>query len=330
MKKIILITFILSCYFSVFANEYSVIRLTDKYGIIDKDLTVIIEPQYEIISTNNNVFTCFSSNKKVDCYNSSAELIHSIKSPVKFTPFTDSESIVNKKYLLNIETGEVKSFDYYTFVNNNGFLEFYGFKEGLALTVKNTYSDARYRYSVCDTNGFVILDNIEQSGYSFSGGFLPVVLADGKSGFVDTKGNLVIETSFYINPDELLAPRQTPAITYYFNEGVALVQKTKELWYLFTESGESKQLPDNVFLAAFKFSKNLVAVYKKESEIKKYGFMNKNLGIEIPCVFDYAENFVGNYAIVKYQGKDGLIDAKGNFYASEDLMVGVKRSIKVK
>jgi hypothetical protein len=42
------------------------------------------------------------------------------------------------------------------------------------------------------------------------------------------------------------------------------------------------------------------------------------------------EKFVGNYAIVKYQGKDGLIDAKGNFYASEDLMVGIKRSIKVK
>ena len=69
---------------------------------------------------------------------------------------------------------------------------------------------------------------------------------------------------------------------------------------------------------------------KEVNNTKKYGYMNKKLKVVIPCVFDYAENFVENYAIVKYQGKDGLIDTKGNFYASEDLMVGVKRSIKVK
>jgi hypothetical protein len=83
-------------------------------------------------------------------------------------------------------------------------------------------------------------------------------------------------------------------------------------------------------MEAYSFNKGLAAISMKENNTKKYGYMNKNLGIEIPCVFDYAENFVGNYAIVKYQGKDGLIDAKGNFYASEDLMVGIKRSIKVK
>ena len=115
-----------------------------------------------------------------------------------------------------------------------------------------------------------------------------------------------------------------------FKDDVCILRQDKDTWKLVNKKGKFKEIPEGIQMEAYSFNKGLAAISMKENNTKKYGYMNKNLGIEIPCVFDYAENFVGNYAIVKYQGKDGLIDIKGNFYASEDLMVGIKRSIKVK
>ena len=59
MKKIILITFILSCYLSVFANEYSLIRFRNYEGIVDEDLNVLIKPEYEIISPQKYGYICY-------------------------------------------------------------------------------------------------------------------------------------------------------------------------------------------------------------------------------------------------------------------------------
>ena len=47
--------------------------------------------------------------------------------------------------------------------------------------------------------------------------------------------------------------------------------------------------------------------------------MNPNFEIVIPCNLEKAESFVGKYAIVEKDGKDAVIDKKGNIFYSEDL-----------
>ena len=60
-------------------------------------------------------------------------------------------------------------------------------------------------------------------------------------------------------------------------------------------------------------------VSKTENKEKKYGFVDKNCNVVIPCDFSYAESFDGKYAIVEKDGKDAVIDKRGNIFYSEDL-----------
>lgn len=46
------------------------------------------------------------------------------------------------------------------------------------------------------------------------------------------------------------------------------------------------------------------------TETKMCGYMNPKFNIIIPFKFEKAEGFVGKYAVVKYNGKDAVIDKK--------------------
>ena len=326
MKKIILITFILSCYFSVFANEYSLIRFRNYEGIVDEDLNVLIKPEYEIISPQKYGYICYKDkqhNREVSVRNKDLTTVFSA-SRIYFKRVSSKEyfyrpSFTGEAYLLNIETGEISEY-----VQDKRFgISQNPFSEDRIVFLNN--SD----YAVGDKDGNIIVDGIEDSAYCYSEGLLAVIFKDGRSGFIDKEGKLVIETPHYVDPDAI-GPRKDTILSASFKDDVCILRQDKDTWKLVNKKGKFKEIPEGIQMEAYSFNKGLAAISMKENNTKKYGYMNKNLGIEIPCVFDYAENFVGNYAIVKYQGKDGLIDAKGNFYASEDLMVGIKRSIKVK
>ena len=326
MKKIILITFILSCYLSVFANEYSLIRFRNYEGIVDEDLNVLIKPEYEIISPQKYGYICYKDkqhNREVSVRNKDLTTVFSA-SRIYFKRVSSKEyfyrpSFTGEAYLLNIETGEISEY-----VQDKRFgISQNPFSEDRIVFLNN--SD----YAVGDKDGNIIVDGIEDSAYCYSEGLLAVIFKDGRSGFIDKEGKLVIETPHYVDPDAI-GPRKDTILSASFKDDVCILRQDKDTWKLVNKKGVFKEIPEGIQIEAYSFNKGLAAISMKENNTKKYGYMNKKLGIEIPCVFDYAEKFVGNYAIVKYQGKDGLIDAKGNFYASEDLMVGIKRSIKVK
>ena len=44
----------------------------------------------------------------------------------------------------------------------------------------------------------------------------------------------------------------------------------------------------------------------------------------IPLIFDDANKFDNEYAIVIYNGEDAIIDKKGNVYLAKDLITGNK------
>lgn len=54
--------------------------------------------------------------------------------------------------------------------------------------------------------------------------------------------------------------------------------------------------------------------------------MNKKGKQEINFIFDSASDFYNGYAQVVYQGKDAVIDKKGNLYYSEDIINSNKKS----
>ena len=93
--------------------------------------------------------------------------------------------------------------------------------------------------------------------------------------------------------------------------------------FILDKNGNTIDFPEAIQPTTYSFSEGLLAVRNK-SEGNKVGFMNKEMEIEIPCVFDSVGSFRNGYAIVVFNGEDGVLDKEGNIYLSKDLLEGNK------
>ena len=315
MKKSLALIFglLLSC--SVFAKSYSVFKYDNKYGVIDSNRKVVLSPQYEKITRNEEFFFfCYDSTGKIDIYNSTVKLIHSLPEDTSITRYSDYEYLVKEKsskpfYLLNLKTGEISDYE-----KSKEYVWNYSYVDGLALVLEMNAKNADY--SIVDKKGNVVLQNIEQANFYYSEGMLAVQMSDGSSGFVDKTGKFVIKTSFYRNLEDE-GPRKSPSIQYFFNEGLAIVQSEKDVWEIFDTKGKKVQIPDSIQVVARYFSNKLVVIVDKNN---KYGYMNPKAEVAIPYKFDSASNFIGDYAMVVYDSKDAVVDSKGRIYFCEEIM----------
>ena len=296
----------------ILSENYSLFMKDGLYGLITKDRKIVMKPEYDSISVNSNSIIC-TKKRDIEIYNSSLELLYS-DSWVNLSFYTENEIVITdsmsaKKQLLNVVTGEITEFH----GNENYYIE-EGYRDGIGLVWEKNKDE--FLYSIVDRNGNVLLTDIEQAHSVYSNGMLAVIMKDGKSGFVNTNGKFVLETSFYIDPDDF-GPRKRPIIWYTFNENYALV-KTKEMnWVQFDKKGNRKTLPDSIEPVDPYYENGLVLIRDKKT--KKYGYMNPNFKIVIPCKFDAARKFLGKYAVVVYEDKDAIIDKKGNVTFCENL-----------
>lgn len=308
MKKMLLVlitlVLVISC---TSAEEYSVFMKDDLYGIINNEQIIVFEPTYDRITINSNSIICWKD-IVVEIFNKNLELLFS-DSWVNISYFNENQIMIKKSMtakivLLDLETGSLQDYEM-----KNNYSEENGYRGNLGLVWRK--NDRGYSYSIVDTEGNVILSDIEDAHSCYTDGMIAVILKDGKSGFVNTKGELVIETSFYIDPSDI-GPRKYPIIPYLFYENYALVKNAKQKWVQYNIEGKIKDLPKNIEPAEYSYENGLVLVINTETQ--KYGYMNPKLKIVIPCEFSYAESFVGKYAIVEKDGKDAVIDKKGRIY----------------
>lgn len=304
----ILFTTFLSC---TYAEEYSIFRKDGLYGIIDEDRAVVMEPIYDWISINSNSIVC-SKDRTKEIYNKSLELLF-YGSGVKLTYFNENqimikESVPVKTWLLDVETGDLTVYEL-----KKNYSEENGYRENVGLVWRE--NNGGYSYSIVDVEGNVLLTDIEDAHSCYTNGMIAVILKNGKSGFVNTKGEMVIAADFYIEPsDEGL--RKEPIIRYLFNEDYALVKNLEQKWVQYNIKGEKKSLLKNIKPVEYSYKNGLVPVM--DIETKKYGYMNPKLKIVIPCELSYAKAFDGKYAIVVHDGKDAVIDTEGNIYYCDE------------
>ncbi len=315
MKRVLLgILFwgLLGCQF-LFSENYSRFKKDGLYGLITKDRTIVMQPSYGWIIVNSNSIIGFNGRVR-DVYNLSLELLYSDPWGELFY-YTEDEILITdyiakERKLLNVITGNLKNFK-----GSEEDLVVDGYRDNIGL-IYQWIEGKSCSYSIVDNKGNVLLTDIEEAHSVYTDGMIAVIMKDGKSGFVNKKGELVIETSFYINPDDI-GPRTGPNIRYSFSEGYALVKTKDQKWIQFNIKGNKKILPDNIEPVDLYYKNGLVLIRDKET--KKLGYMNPKFKIVIPCKFDEADSFVGKYAVVKVEGKDAIIDKKGNIYFSDDL-----------
>lgn len=295
-----------------FSKEYSVFCENGLYGIINDDREIIMLPTYDWITINSNSIVC-SKDRTVEIYNPKFKLLFS-GTWVTLTYYNDDEILIKEsmsanRMLLNLETGTLIDYE----IKQN-YSEENGYRENLGLVWRK--NNGRYSYSIVDSEGNVILADIEDAHSCYTNGMIAVIMRDGKSGFVNQKGEMVIDADFYIEPSDV-GPRKYPIIRYLFSENYALVKNLEQKWVQYNIKGKLKELPNNIEPVEYSYENGLVPIINTET--KMCGYMNPKFKIIIPFKFEKAEGFVGKYAVVKYNGKDAVIDKKGNIFYSEDL-----------
>lgn len=293
----------------LFAETYSLFVKDGKYGLINQDRRIVMSAEYDWISVNDNSVIA-NKNHVTYIYNSSLKLLFQ-DSWLNYTFYSENEILIkaSKDQLLNLETGVMTPFQ-----RDDRYLIEFGYRDGTGLVWEK--NSVGCLYSIVDRKGNVLLKDIDQATSFYNDGFIAVILKDGRSGFVNKKGKLVIETTFYIDPEDI-GPRKEPVIGYAFNENYALVKNKDKKWIQFDKKGRSKELPISIEPVDPFYENGLVLIRDKRT--KKFGYMNPKFEIVIPCQFDGARRFVGNYAVVVFRDKEAIIDKEGNVCLSKDL-----------
>lgn len=171
----------------------------------------------------------------------------------------------------------------------------YVFSEDIALVTFGKALDWG-SYFYIDLNGNTVYTGMEE-GKSFSNGLARVKL-NGKYGYIDKEGNLVISAT-WDNAAEIFGDGQGWAISgekkYIIDAAGNIIADSKKDGLIYQDT----------------FSDGLVHV--KNSE-KQSGFVDKEGNLVIPCKFKGARSFQNNHAIViDENGKYGVIDKTGSF-----------------
>lgn len=147
------------------------------------------------------------------------------------------------------------------------------------------------KYGYINQTGQMIIEPQYESAAAFSEG-LALVRVLGKYGYADMMGNLVIPFQY--------------TLAASFSEGLARVQTTADAKMGYIDSTGKMAFPP-AYAQADDFHEGLARVGAN----KKYGFINKKGELIIPLQYDTAQGFSQGLALVKKGADYFYIDAKG-------------------
>lgn len=207
----------------------------------------------------------------------------------------------------------------------------YPFRNGRAVAGVYIIDKDEYDIQVIDSKSNIICSDIAACTKTYSEGLLAATMNDGTSGFLDESGKLVFKCPFFVHYQTAGGAYVPPTVNGHFNEGKAVVETAENQWAIYDKSGKKYDWPDGVQKAnaayashvdGEEFKSGLLLVVKKENGTRKYGYIDHECKVAIPCIFEQAFDFMNDYAIVRLNGTDGVIDREGNFYSAESIVNG--------
>lgn len=154
-------------------------------------------------------------------------------------------------------------------------------------------ADGKYAY--IDLDGNTIYEGID-SGYSFSEGLARVVL-DGKTGYIDVTGQLVIEAKWDEGGD--------------FSIGTTWVTSNGQTYLIDQEGNQIAKINENSIKYVGSFSDGMA--YVTNTDYRR-GFINQSGSLVIPCIFKNVGDFEDGYTFVENEDSlYGIIDRTGEF-----------------
>ncbi len=105
-----------------------------------------------------------------------------------------------------------------------------------------------------------------------------------------------------------------------FHDGIALFSKFDHSEGLLDINGNETIIPSKYTICSYKLSSGLFTVKDKESE--KWGYMDKNLNLVIPTIYDaydgyWANSFLNGLVMLKLNGDEVVLNSKGDIILSK-------------
>lgn len=183
----------------------------------------------------------------------------------------------------------------------------YGFFEEMSVNI-----DSDWNWVVIDKSGnYKFGKDFNYIGQKFSEGLLFAEDKNGKTGYVDAEGNfkIIIKT---------VPGSEDNAVFSNFYDDVALVNTIKNGVCLINKEGEylRKNLGFSYF---YDFCNGLALFMVSNDKSDSYNYIDIEGNILSESNFEYAQNFHNGWAAVLLNGKDAIINTKGDIYFLENL-----------
>lgn len=273
------------------------IKLNGKYGCIDKEGKIAIEPKFDDIQCSEDELIPIEINEKWGFVNQSGEIILEPQfylSPTGYSKyFSEGLAVV----CMNRKCGYIDSSGNYVIEPKFDYAE--NFSDGLAIVQIGAYDFLGYRLRFPKTvfinkQGEILFDKENFTiEHKFTDG-LAKVSVNGKFGFIDKSGK------FVINPQDKNIGS--------FQQGLATISDKSGVLQLGYVNKNGQVVIPQQFKQAGEFSEGLANVMFENG---KYGYIDKTGKTVIEPQFDYAGTFYDERAVVSIGTKNGYVDKIG-------------------
>lgn len=248
-----------------------------KYGVIDCNGNVVVDPIYDEIEDFREGIAVFSKDGKYGAINEKGRII---AEPIFDQLFSFCEG--KARFIIDRKYGYINSFG--GIIANGQFDQAEDFHKGIALFKSNG------KWGAIDSNGNIVLEpTYEKLGY-YNGDNL-IYKNNGMFGLIDRSGNTIVSAEY-------------EAIKWYLN-GYSAFKKNKK-WGFIDENG--RIVIDAKYDFVYPFSYGLAHVKIN----KQWGAININGDIVVEPKFDYiGRSFSDGLKCIKKNNKWGFIDQNG-------------------
>ena len=293
-----------------FVDNYAIVQDKKlKYGVIDRKGNVIVDCKYENLDNLSEKFVTYKENNKygyidIEKKQKSNPVYDNIK---KFKEGLAAVCIKNKWGFINKDGNIVIEPKYYAVSN---------FSQGLAAVSYLNHKTAGY----INKKGNIVIsfDDNALEPKEFCEGLAPIVSSkDLACSYINKKGKVVIDKN-----------KIYPIMSYCspFSEGLAVIYiyntKNEVTTGFMDKKGKIKYamtflLPKDLEKEEFCVFENFSSGMAQITLDYRTGYINKNFQIVIPPIYEFARDFDGELAYVKFEDMEGYINKQGKWIWSK-------------
>lgn len=263
-----------------FKQGMATVMKNDMYGFIDKTNRIRLPFNYELLGAFSSGLAVVANDTAYGYVNKDGEIV--IPITLSFaSDFQNGYAVVeqsSKKGIINELGKTIVPMEFQWLENFNSF--------GVARAKKDSL------LGLIDKNGSTILPFEYERIGEFNQG-LALIMKNGKYGYVNTNGKIVIDLKFDFKTEALVWGNFKNGFVKYHQNGKFGIIDT---------SGE-KIFPA-IFQDVDKFQAQSYIAVKKRG---KWGYSNENLNLVIPYIYDISKTFIDGLGLVSKDGMWGLI-----------------------